>query len=37
MDGYPNSDEEFELMYGEELELLREQGNIIFIFKYNSY
>ncbi|XP_076264817.1 chromosome transmission fidelity protein 18 homolog [Rhynchophorus ferrugineus] len=27
MDGYPNSDEEFELMYGDELELLNEQDN----------
>lgn len=25
MDGYPNSDEEFELQYADELELLREQ------------
>ena len=26
MDQYPNEDEEFELMYGDELDLLREQG-----------
>lgn len=25
MDDYPNPDEEFELMYGDELDLLREQ------------
>lgn len=31
MDEYPNSDEEFELMYGDELEAMREQeqaGNL---------
>lgn len=27
MDDYPNPDEEFELMYGDELELLNEQDN----------
>lgn len=29
MDGYPNSDEEFELMYGDELEVLREEEGIV--------
>lgn len=31
MDQFPTSDEEFELMYGDDLELMREQeeGNVI--------
>lgn len=30
MDGYPDSDEEFELMYGDELEVLREHDGKVF-------
>lgn len=38
MDGYPNSDEEFELMYGDELDVLREQeGKIIVFIKKLGY
>lgn len=29
MDEYPDSDEEFELTYGDELEVLREQGELV--------
>lgn len=34
MDGYPTAEEEFELMYGDELEILNEQGGILFSLIY---